>query len=844
MPLPTPCTVSGGGAYCAGGAGVSITLGCSTIGVTYMLFTGGAPAGAPVAGTGGAITFGPETVAGTYTVVATIAATGCSRAMTGSATVTINPLPAIYAVTGGGIYCAGGAGVHIGLSSSDPGVIYHVYRGTTLVATLTGTGGPLDFGPFTTASCTYTITATSAAGCTSSMSGSATVGINPAPPACPVTGGGSYCAGGTGVPIGLGCSTTGVNYQLFLGPTAVGLPVSGTGGAITFGTFTAAGTYTAVATSSTTGCSSPMTGSATITISPLPTITGGTAVCVGSSIPLSATPGGGTWSSSNTSDVTVSSTGVATGVTTSTCATITYTSPAGCVSTTATVCVSPSPSTITGPASVCVGSCIGLTDVVSGGTWTSSNTTIATAGLTSGSICGVVPGTVTITYSLGSGCTKTTVIAVTSAPSAIGGPSAICNGACVTETDLVGGGTWSSGNTAVATIVSTGTTCGVGTGTATITYTVGGCIATKTITVNFAPTPLGGPGSVCSGAMIGLIEGVGGGTWTSSNTARATVDGTGMVTGGIVTAAVTDTISYSLGGSCVVEKIITVDPISAISGPTGVCVGATATLSDGTGGGTWSSSATGIATIGLTTGTYGGITPGPVTVTYTTAAGCTATTTVTVQPAPVTITGPGTVCASDSILLTDAVGGGTWTSSNTLAATTDLLVGEVHGIGSGTTTISYSLGSGCIKTSVVTVLPQPSVTVTTATHVCAGSAITLSGSPAGGTWTSSNTATATVTGGTVTGGTVATATTVTITYTIGTGCRRSTIKTVNPVPPPITGNTTVCEGVSTDLSDGVTGGTWTSSNTTVATAGLTTGIITGGGSPGTSTVTYITGGCP
>ncbi len=586
MPLPTPCTVSGGGAYCAGGAGVSITLGCSTIGVTYMLFTGGAPAGAPVAGTGGAITFGPETVAGTYTVVATIAATGCSRAMTGSATVTINPLPTIYAVTGGGIYCAGGAGVHIGLSGSDPGVTYHVYRGvTTLVATLLGAGGPLDFGLFTTAGA-YTITATSAAGCTSSMSGSATVGIDPAPPACPVTGGGSYCAGGTGVVIGLGCSTVGVSYQLFMGTTAVGLPVSGTGGAITFGTFTAAGTYTAVATSSTTGCSSPMTGSATITISPLPTITGGTAVCVGSSIPLSATPGGGTWSSSNTSDVTVSSTGVATGVTTSTCATITYTSPAGCVSTT-TVCVSPSPSTITGPASVCVGSCIGLTDVVGGGTWTSSGTTIATAGLTSGTICGVVPGTVTITYSLGSGCTKTTVIAVTPAPSAIGGPSSMCNGTCVTETDLVGGGSWSSGNTAVATIGSTGTMCGVGTGTATITYTVGGCIATKTITVNFAPTPLGGPGSVCSGAMIGLIEGVGGGTWTSSNTLRATVDGTGTVTGGIVTAAVTDTISYSLGGSCVVEKIITVDPISAISGPTGVCVGYTSTLSGGSGGCTW-----------------------------------------------------------------------------------------------------------------------------------------------------------------------------------------------------------------------------------------------------------------
>ncbi len=135
------------------------------------------------------------------------------------------------------------------------------------------------------------------------------------------------------------------------------------------------------------------------------------------------------------------------------------------------------------------------------------------------------------------------------------------------------------------------------------------------------------------------------------------------------------------------------------------------------------------------------------------------------------------------------------------------------------------------------------MTVTTTTHVCAGSAITLSGSPAGGTWTSSNTATATVTGGIVTGGTVSTATTVTITYTIGTGCSRSTTITVNPVPPPITGSTAMCEGLTTDLSDGVTGGTWTSSNTSVATAGLSSGIITGV-STGTTTVTYIAGGCP
>lgn len=36
--------------------------------------------------------------------------------MTGSVNISIDPLPVVYAITGGGGYCAGGTGVHIGLS--------------------------------------------------------------------------------------------------------------------------------------------------------------------------------------------------------------------------------------------------------------------------------------------------------------------------------------------------------------------------------------------------------------------------------------------------------------------------------------------------------------------------------------------------------------------------------------------------------------------------------------------------------------------------------------------------------------------------------------------------------
>ena len=64
----------------------------------------------------------------------------------------------------------------------------------------------------------------------------------------------------------------------------VGLPVGGTGSAITFSNQTAAGTYTAKASNATTPCASNMSGNVTMTINPLPTVfstTGGGAYCNG-----------------------------------------------------------------------------------------------------------------------------------------------------------------------------------------------------------------------------------------------------------------------------------------------------------------------------------------------------------------------------------------------------------------------------------------------------------------------------------------------------------------------------------------------------------------------------------
>jgi hypothetical protein len=90
--------------------------------------------------------------------------------------------------------------------------------------------------------------------------------INPIP--YDINGGGSYCAGQSGVAIGLSNSQTGVTYQLKIGASNVGSPVNGTGAAISFVNQTVAGTYTVVATRTVGGCTSNMNGSVTVSISP------------------------------------------------------------------------------------------------------------------------------------------------------------------------------------------------------------------------------------------------------------------------------------------------------------------------------------------------------------------------------------------------------------------------------------------------------------------------------------------------------------------------------------------------------------------------------------------------
>lgn len=278
---PAAFTVSGGGSYCAGDTGLHVLLGGSETGSNYQLYLGTTIAGSTVAGTGSALDMGLHTTAGTYTVIATNTTTSCTSNMSSSAVVNINPLPSVFTVTGGGAYCAGDTGVHIHLSGSTTGVNYQLYSGGAIGSPVAGTGSVLDLGLHTTAGI-YTVIATDAAtGCSKPMASSALITINPLPPTFATTGGGSYCAGGSGLPIGLSGSNSGMSYQLFFSGSPLGSPVAGTGLPLAFGSYSTAGTYTIVATNTSTSCTSTMA-PVTIAINPLPatyTVTGGGNYC-------------------------------------------------------------------------------------------------------------------------------------------------------------------------------------------------------------------------------------------------------------------------------------------------------------------------------------------------------------------------------------------------------------------------------------------------------------------------------------------------------------------------------------------------------------------------------------
>ena len=178
----------------------------------------------------------------------------------------------IFNVTGGGIICAGSGGnvpgAAVVLSGSQVGVNYQLKRGATNVGNaVAGTGNILVFSNQTVAGEYSIVAMSSGEECMETMNNSVTISTGTTPTTYTLTGGGSYCAGGVGVAIGMSNSQAGVNYQLRRSNANIGSPVAGSGSAISFGNQTLAGTYTVVATQVSSGCTRNMSGSKSVIVS-------------------------------------------------------------------------------------------------------------------------------------------------------------------------------------------------------------------------------------------------------------------------------------------------------------------------------------------------------------------------------------------------------------------------------------------------------------------------------------------------------------------------------------------------------------------------------------------------
>ncbi len=243
------------------------------------------------------------------------------------------------------------------------------------------------------------------------------------------------------------------------------------------------------------------------------------------------------------------------------------------------------------------------------------------------------------------------------------------------------------------------------------------------------------------------------------------------------------------------------------------------------------------------------MTPGVYTYTVVGVAPCSdATATVTVTETVAADAGTAsaldaTLCSGTSTTVSSTVAGGTWTSSNPLVATVDPLTGVVNALLGGTSTMTYTvlgtagcLGSDATSTVLITVTQAADAGTASALDatLCSGTSTTVSSTVAGGTWTSSNPLVATVDSSTgavnaLLGGTS------TMTYTVlGTaGCLGSdatstvliTVTQAADAGTALDLDLTLCVGTSTTVSSTIAGGTWSSSNSLVATVDVSTGVV-------------------
>ena len=697
-----------------------------------------------------------QTTTYTFTPTAGVCAT------TATLTVTVNPLPsaAITAPTTTILTCTTPS---ITLTATGGGT-YSWSNGTAVVGAASGLN--------VTSPGTYTVTVTSASGCTATASQIITQDISP--PVVAIT------PPSTSI---LTCTTTSVNLTATGGGTyswSNGTTVVGTTATIAVN---APGTYTCTVTG-TNGCTSSVAQVITQNIS-LPNSTIATPsttilTCTTPSIDLQAS-GGISYSWSNGT----SSIGTSSLISASTPGTYTVTATGtnGCIGTSSQVItqnISLPNAAITSPATTiltCTTPSITLTGT-GGGTysWFDGTSVVGTSATLSVSAA----NTYTLTVTGTNGCDATTSITITdnfTAPTpSINASNTVLNCTTTNITLLAsGGGTyaWTGGSTSASLVVTTP-------GTYTVTVTSpNGCsastsqIITQNITAPTTSVTSSNNGLLTCAVTSITLTAVGGGSylWSNGNT-NAIMS---VSTPGIYSVTVTAANGCTATASTTVTQDI-VAPAAAITPPsTTVLTCATTSISLVATGGNSYSWSNGTANVGANA-TLNVTLPGTYTVTATGANGCTATASITITqnstPPPANINPPTSTelnCATTSITLT-ATGGVSYSWSNGTAVVGTNASLTITTPGTYTVTVTAAIGCTATATQIVTQNIAPPLVVitppTSTTLTCATTSIQLTAS-GGGTYSWSN-GTAVV--GTTASISVTAAGTYTVTVTGTNGC--------------------------------------------------------------------------
>ncbi|MNJ85413.1 C protein alpha-antigen precursor [compost metagenome] len=751
-PIPAVPTITASGAttFCSAGGSVVLTSSAAT---GNLWSTGETTQSITV------------TTTGSYTVEQILL--GCTSGASASTDVLVNPTPTTPTITAASAttFCDGNSVILT--SSSTTGNLWSTGE-TTQSITVTTSGS-------------YSVNVIDGS-CTSAVSNTINVTVNPIPAVPTITAGSSttFCAGGS---VTLTSSAATGNLWS-TGETTQSITVN------------ASGTYTVNATSL--GCTSP-DASQTITVNPIPaapviTAGGPTTFCAGGSVVLtSSISTGNTWSTSETtSSITVS----ASGSYTVTQTVLGCTSPAS-APISVIVNTIPAVPTITanGVTTFCAGGSVVLTSSSpTNNLWSNGATTQSITVNSSGTFLVQV---ITNGCTSGTSAPKTvTVNTLPPTPTIVTGTTeSICAGSSVTLTSSsTGGNLWSTGEITQSITVSSA-------GNYTVTVTDGnGCASPAStptvVTVNPIPTApvvsMSGPITFCSGGSVTLSSSYGSGNlWSGGSTANSIT----VSSSGTYTVKHTDTNGCISPASAAVT--ITVNPIPAApvitaSGPTTFCAGGSVTLSSSTPSGNSWSNAELTKDITVNTG-------GVYSVIYIDPNGCASPSSapivvsVLANPATPSITAGGatTICQGSYVTLTSS-----YTSGNLWS--TGGMTQNINVTMSGTYTVTYTNANGCTSTSnpmTVTVIPVsaiPNISSSGSTTICDGASITLTSSDPNSTWS-----------------TGATSQTITVTtsgsYSVvgnQTGCPSQpsapVIVTVNPAPaaPIITpsGPTTICQG--------------------------------------------------